>query len=170
MNIVLCLLFLGTLLSGCVVLEWATFFYIDTTYNIAKTLNPIHRGDIQLRGSCSNQSKGEVAVKIVEIDGQPFRLNPNLGSFSNIWPIELSEGHHVIGLKIDHISRIQKLTLQFSSKHRYRLSATFDRDTKKFQTHFWDEREFPLKELSSFEFEGTRVESEHDKLEQDTCY
>jgi hypothetical protein len=163
MNISLSSLFLSVLLSGCEVLELASYFYIDTMHSITSD-------NINLRGSCANLSKGQIAVRIVEIDGRTTSFDiPNIG-FTNDWAIELSEGQHAIGIRLGHTSKIQTLILRFSPKHRYRLSATFNSDAKKFDTHFWDETEFPSKKLSSFEFEGSPDESGLGKSGQDICH
>lgn len=120
---------------------------------------------IEMRGSCANPHEGQAGVKIVEIDGRTPLINP-----PNEFPWSLSKGQHVIGIKFGNLRKIQKLTLQFSSKHRYLLSATFNSDTNKYQAHFWDESKYPAKKLSSFEFEATPDEIGQEKLKQFNCF
>ena len=128
----------------------------------------ITRGSVELRGSCENLHEGQIAVKIdiVEIDGL------KRGSHSiTCPPIYISNGSHAIGIRLGHnwLSKIQTLNLQFSSNHRYILSATFNSNTKKFYSHFWDETDYPSKLLSSFEYEGFLDERGNENFAQDPC-
>jgi hypothetical protein len=159
MNIAVGSFFLSILLSGCSeVLELSSFFLADTYYHITNDVS------VALRGSCANPHEGQVGVKIVAIDERTASFNPD-----NESPWSISKGQHLIGIKLGHLRKIQKLTLEFSSKHRYLLSATFNRDTNKYQTYFWDESKYPAKKLSSFEFEATPNEIWQEKLEQFNC-